>query len=106
MKVLLMLSVIITAVGCGGAQNGQNGQMGPQGLDGTTITPVQFCQGVTPTYPNTFPESGLCIDGSIYAVYSQYNGFLALIPPGEYTSQAVGSACNFTVLPNCVVQDQ
>lgn len=105
MKSAVLLILLSLVTGCG-VNGGKDGAQGPTGSDGTVITPVQFCQGVTPTYPSTFPESGLCINGSIYAVYSQYNGFLALIPPGTYTSQAVGSACNFTVLPNCQVIDQ
>lgn len=69
---------------------------GAPGTPGSIVKPVQFCPG-TPSYPSTFPEVGFNINGSIYAVYSQNDGFLTLIPPGVYTSNAVGSACNFTV---------
>ena len=96
--------------------NGVNGSQGPQGIqgpagidglngaDGTQITVVQFCKDVTPSYPSTFPESGLCINGNLYGVYSANDGFLAYLPPGAYYSNAVGSNCNFTILLNCVVQ--
>lgn len=84
--------------------NGSNGSQGPSGQDGTVITVVQFCQGVAPSYPSTFPESGLCINGNLYGVYSANDGFLALLPPGAYNSNAIGSNCNFTILPNCVIQ--
>lgn len=83
---------------------GVQGPTGPTGEDGTVITPVQFCNGVTPSYPSTFPESGLCINGQVYGVYSANDGFLALLPPGTYNSNAVGSACTFTILANCVIQ--
>jgi hypothetical protein len=89
--------------------DGKDGATGPQGMTGaiglpgkdgapgTVVTPIQFCPGVTPVYPTTFPEYGLVINGSIFAVYSANGGFLALIPPGVYSSNAIGSACNFTV---------
>lgn len=84
--------------------NGLDGAVGPKGEDGTVITPIQFCPNVVPTYPSTFPESGLCINGNIFAVYSANDGFLALIPPGVYSSNAIGSSCTFTVLANCQIQ--
>ena len=83
---------------------GETGSEGPAGQDGTMITVVKFCSE-TPSYPTTFPEVGLCINNSIFAVYSTNGGFLALIPPGRYTSNGVGSACNFTVYSNCVVTE-
>lgn len=110
MKSLFILALICTACGQGpqgtagiNGTNGTNGVTGPAGADGTVITPVQFCPNVTSSYPSTFPEVGLCVNGSIYAVYSANDGFLTLIPPGTYVSNAIGSACNFTVFPNCVV---
>lgn len=90
--------------------NGNNGATGPQGvpgpagINGTVITIIQFCPGVTPIYPTIFPEVGLCINNQIYAVYSANNGFMVLVVPGAYHSNAIGSACSFTVLPNCVIQ--
>ena len=82
--------------------NGVQGQPGLPGTPGTKITLVQFC-AETPSYPSTFPEVGLCIDGNLYAVYSIPGSFLALITPGRYQSNGIGSSCSFTVLPNCEV---
>lgn len=70
--------------------NGSNGVPGSLGI------PVKFCTGIT-TYPSTFIEVGFIIQGAIYAVYSANGGFLTQIPPGYYTSNAIGSSCNFTV---------
>ena len=78
------------------------GTTGPSGADGTVITVVQFCPG-TPTYPSVFPETGLCINNRIYAVYSMLNAFLTEVTPGLYNSTGVGSSCNFEVDENCVV---
>ena len=98
MKKLLFISLLIS--GCG-----TNGAPGPQGNPGgLNVTTVQFCPG-TPAYPSTFPEVGFCIQGNIYAVYSANDGFLTEVIPGAYTSNAIGSSCNFTVLANCEVQN-
>jgi hypothetical protein len=75
---------------------GPQGEVGPQGADGTSITVVKFCSQ-TASYPSTFPEVGLCINGSLFAVYSTNGGFLALLPNGTYSSNGVGSSCTFTV---------
>jgi hypothetical protein len=115
MKSVFSLLAVIILVGCGQGPAGQTGSQGapglpgdsvtgPAGADGTQITPVQFCIG-TPVYPSTFPETGLCINNQIYAVYSVNDGFLTLIPPGAYSSDGVNSSCNFTVLPNCQIQN-
>lgn len=93
---------IAGAVGATGAQ-GIQGAQGPAGANGTVITPVEFCPGVTPVYPSVFPEYGLCINDQLYGVYSANDGFMALLPPGAYTSNAVGSACNFTIAAHCSV---
>jgi hypothetical protein len=82
---------------------GTNGINGANGSNGTVITVVQFCPGVDPSYPSTFPEVGLCINNNIYAVYSANDGFLTLITPGLYESNAVGSSCTFTVGDNCEI---
>lgn len=66
------------------------------------ITPVQFCPNTT-TYPTTFSEVAFCIDNNLYAVYSENDGFLSLIPPGNYISNGINSTCTFHVLPNCIV---
>ena len=90
---------------------GQIGPQGPTGLpgtpgaNGTIVRTVQFCPG-TPSYPSTFPEVGICLDNNLYAVHSTNGGFLTLITPGRYSSNAVGSRCSFTVFSNCTVGDQ
>jgi len=88
--------------GATGAQ-GQTGATGAAGTPGTIITPVQFCQG-TPSYPSTFLEYGLCIGGVMYGVYSTNGGFLAELPDGYYSSDGVGSSCNFTIT-GCTVSN-
>jgi len=100
MKKAILFSLLLTACG-----QGPQGIPGQPGAPGTTITPVQFCPNTSPSYPSTFPESAFCIDGSLYAVYSANDGFLTLIPPGTYVSNAVGSSCTFTVLPNCGISN-
>lgn len=95
------LFIILLLIGCG-----QPGPVGPQGLpgiDATQITIVQFCPGNT-NYPTTFNEIGFCINSQIYAVYSANDGFLTLVPPGNYSSNAINSSCNFVVYPNCVIE--
>lgn len=83
---------------------GATGATGASGQDSTPITFVQFCQGVTPQYPSTFPEIGLCINHNLYGVYSANNGFMVLLPPGSYSSNGINASCNFTVLPDCGLQ--
>ena len=82
--------------------NGTNGTNGSNGTPGTLVTPIQFCPG-TPSYPSTFPEVGFCINNQIYAVYSANNGFLTVVEPGTWSSNAIGSSCTFTVSANCQV---
>ncbi len=121
MKLQLGLVVLVLALGaCAGPKGdtgntgvvgpigdtGPTGQpcaQGPAGADGNIITPIKFCLGEA-VYPTVFPEYGICINNSIYAVYSTHGGFLTLIPEGRYNSNAVGSNCDFTVLPSCVIQ--
>lgn len=90
-------------------QNGQDGAIGPQGnqgaqgpagLDANPITVVKLCNE-TPSY-GVFVEFAMCINGSLYGVYSQNGGFLALLANGSYSSNGIGSACNLTV-NGCVV---
>jgi hypothetical protein len=121
MKTILILS-LLSIIACGTYENGQTGAPGkslpctvtsvnspmagsliqcPDGTSsfvasGTVISPVQFCPGTT-KYPTEFNEIGFLINGNIYAVYSINNGFMSLIPPGYYTSNAINSTCNFTV---------
>lgn len=82
---------------------GQNGTNGTNGVDATPVTWVQFCPGVT-SYPANFQEGGLCLGGNVYGVYSANNGFLTLLPPGTYNSNAIGNSCTFTLLANCKIQ--
>jgi hypothetical protein len=98
MKKLLLITLFL--ISCG--PQGIPGAQGPAGADLNPITIVQFCPGST-NYPTTFQEVGFCINNQIWAVYSLNNGFLTLIPPGAYNSNALGSNCNFVVNPNCVI---
>lgn len=88
-----------------------NGTVGPigipgiPGVPGTDITPISIvplCPGTT-HYPSTFIEIAFCIANNLYAVYSANDGFLTYVPPGNYSSNAIGSSCNLTVHPNCVI---
>lgn len=112
--VIEMIAVILFLFGCGyhtvaGPQGipGKDGQPGiaglpgNAGLPGSKVTFVEFCTEVT-NYPSTFPEYGLCIDGQVYAVYSANGGFGVLLPDGNYNSNAINSACNFTLV-GCMV---
>jgi len=68
------------------------------------VTVVQLCPGV-PSYPGVFVEVAFCINNELYAVYSS-PVFLTLLTPGAYSSTAIGSACNLTVEPGCVVVNE
>ena len=83
--------------------DGANGAAGSNGTNGTVITAVQFCGGITGSYPSTFPEIGFCIDHNIYAVYSANGGFLTEVLPGTWSSDGINASCTFTVGPNCQV---
>jgi hypothetical protein len=87
--------------GQNGAQ-GSTGAQGSAGTPGTIITSVQFCAGTT-NYPSNFFEVGFCISNTLYAVYSQNDGFLTEVPPGSYTSDGINASCNFTVGENCAI---
>ncbi len=78
------------------------GPMGPAGLAGTQFTFVQLCPG-SPSYPNVFIELAMCVNGDLYGVYSANGGFYTYFPPGNYSSNAIGSACNLTIGSNCTV---
>ncbi len=109
MKLLIPILVLVL-IGCGQGPKGDPGQIGlpgspgdsvvgpvgPAGADGTVITPVQFCQGI-PSYPSTFLEVGFVINNKVYGVYSTHGGFMTYLPPGAYSSDTVGSHCNFTI---------
>lgn len=85
-----------TSVDISNGHDGLDGHDGMNGSDGTTLTMVKFCPD-EPAYPSTFPEYGFLIDGVVYGVYSTNGGFLAALPPGVYVSNAIGSACTFTI---------
>lgn len=82
---------------------GNTGPSGRDGLNGTTITMVQLCPG-TSHYPSVFIEVAFCVDNSLYATYSANGGFSTMLPPGAYSSNAIGSSCNFTVVSGCEIQ--
>lgn len=83
--------------------NGASGATGSQGQPGESLQVVQFCPGVDPVYPSTFPEVGVCLDGNIYGVYSANGGFLSELPPGTYNSNGINASCTFTIGENCSV---
>ncbi len=79
------------------------GPPGASGVDATPVTIVKLCPGTT-AYPGVYVEVALCLNNKLYGVYSANGGFLSEFPPGNYYSDGIGSACNLTVLANCVVQ--
>lgn len=83
---------------------GQDGTNGHDGVDATLTTLVQLCPGFVPSYPNVFPEVGICIDNKLYGVYSQNGGFLVYMPAGTYFSDGINADCNVTVVSGCQVQ--
>lgn len=82
-------------------KNGLNGTNGSNGADANPVTIVQLCPDIT-TYPGVFVEVALCIQGKLYGVYSN-PVFMTELPPGNYASAAIGSACNLTIGENCVI---
>lgn len=110
MKLIISIVLVLLFLGCQHGDRGEQGvpgesivgPQGPAGADGNLATLVALCPGVT-TYPSAFVEVALCLNNKLYGVYSANNGFLTLLPPGNYSSNAIGSACNLTILPNCVV---
>ena len=96
------LLIVLLLIGCGQQISGPPGPQGLPGINASQITIVLFCLGNT-TYPTTFNEIGFCINSQVYAVYSANDGFLTLVPPGNYSSNAINSSCNFIVYPNCVI---
>lgn len=75
---------------------------GTDGANATPVTEVQLCPG-TPSYPSLFPEYALCIEGTLYGVYSANGGFLAELPPGTYSSDGINDSCTLVIGPNCSV---
>lgn len=82
--------------------NGQDGADGATGANGSSVTVVKLCPGEV-SYPSVFIEYAFCIDGDLYATYSTHGGFTTKIVPGTYSSNTLGSQCNFVVGPNCEV---
>lgn len=99
---LVVAPVVLTGCGKDGANglNGSNGSNGKDGVDATPVTVVKLCPGTT-TYPSVFVEVAFCVQHKLYAVYSANGGFETEIVPGYYSSNGIGSRCNFTVAPNC-----
>lgn len=95
--------MVTCANGSNYISNGAPGENGEAGTPGTTIKAIQFCPNVTPEYPSSFPESGLCIGGNMWGVFSENGGFWAELPPGEYSSDGINASCTFTIEPNCVI---
>jgi predicted small lipoprotein YifL len=125
MKHVLFLAIIgvLTISGCGrqgpvgdvgatgkqgttGAKGdtGAVGQNGSPGIDGTSVSVVKLCPGVT-TYPSKFVEVAFCIGDKLYATYSANDGFTSEIPPGSYGSKGINSNCDFVVGTNCSVSN-
>jgi len=104
LSVLLLLTILS---GCGRPGNmGEQGIQGAPGHDGNDAAPVtivKLCPGTT-TYPGIFVEIAFCVGGKLYGTYSANGGFSTELPPGNYNSNAIGSSCNFIILPNCIVQ--
>lgn len=84
--------------------DGHDGHDGNDGQDGSdaSIGIVSLCSAVT-QYPIVFTEVAFCIGNNLYAVYSENDGFLTYVPPGNYSSHGHNSSCSFTVQSNCVV---
>lgn len=84
---------------------GITGSEGVTGNSGANISYIKFCNNYIGSYPGSFPEYGICIDNNLFAVYwDGRNSWLAMVYPGYYKSTSTTAPCNFTVLPNCIVQ--
>lgn len=113
----LILTLCTMLAACGRGPIGPQGASGPMGnpgvvgatgamgASGSSVTPVQLCSTCTPAYPSTFPEYAVCLQGTLYGVYSANGGFLAAISPGTYSSDGINCACTFTVEANCQVTE-
>ena len=79
--------------------NGLQGAAGVAGAAGTVITVVQFCPGVTPSYPSTFPEVAFCIGGTLYGILNNNEAYqyLTSLPNGRYGSEGQGAPCSFNI---------
>lgn len=129
MKTTLALIALLTLVSCGKGPagkdgingldgiNGKDGIQGPKGdkgdkgdkgepgKDGLTKM-VKFCPGLVDRYNVQYSEQGLCVDGKVYAIYSD-RGLAALVEivPGTYqTTTPKGKNCTFEVKDNCITE--
>lgn len=102
--VTIIIVSVMSACGKQGA-TGAAGMAGAPGSPGTVITLVQLCGSCVPIYPSVFVEYAECIDSQLYGVYSNNDGFLSLLPPGQYSSDGINCSCDFTISSNCVVED-
>lgn len=94
-------SEVITLQGVPGSP-GTQGPQGSDGKDSNPVTAVKLCPGES-SFPSMFIEYAFCVDHRLYATYSANGGFTTYLPPGTYNSNAVGSACTFTVESDCKV---
>lgn len=71
---------------------------------GYTVTAVKFCEGYTTVYPTSFPEYGFCINGKLYATFSE-NGaaWTTEVAVGAYISTSTSAPCSFQYLGNCQI---
>lgn len=104
MKKLLLLTLMTVISACSGEPSyyASQGEQGPPGTPASARVFVQLCPG-TQSYPGVFIEYAECINDNLWGVYSANNGFYTFFPPGNYSSNALGSACNLTIQPHCVV---
>lgn len=114
----IAIAVVLLGTGCGtsyavqGAKgdpgsvgpSGPSGERGSPGLNADPIGMVKLCPGVT-TYPSVFVEYAFCVSGNLYATYSSKGGFTTVLPPGRYSSNAIGSSCSFTVVSGCNINN-
>jgi len=99
---LIMVAIALGFILCGCADHlNLQGPKGDPGKDADPIKVVQLCPGSS-NY-GVFIEVAICQNNQLWGVYSANGGFLTMLPPGRYSSNGIGSACNFTVLDNCQV---
>lgn len=86
---------------------GATGETGAAGANASSVSFVKFCPNVSNNYPSTFPEYGICVNGSIFAIYwSGSTAFGSVLPAGGYSSTSINSNCSFTIVANsCAVQN-
>lgn len=106
MKKFIIGALFLYGCGIQGPQ-GSQGIAGQIGTPGTKIWTVQFCPNLVGAYPSSFPESGLCVNGDIFAVFwDGHNAWQAQLYPGNYRTTETGAVCNFMVYDGCMVVPQ